>query len=308
MEYIAYVAPMHWQRIGTTITLHWRCIVHALLLHRLCNGSVSRMQWTCKATTTRLHGPHIGFVSDSAHGIDKDGQRDVQHGPTAATRPPPTPGQGMIWPWAGIGLTFGLAAGSWLRLRRYLPDQPDSNSMFGWRRVLIAAVLLALSCAAVAWRLPADELSILVPFLCGGHALVWIDMDCQLLPNWLTWPMFTVLTGIIIHTSWATSSWEKTKAALLCAGALAGIAWCWAVLGPLGLGDVKLALSIGLVLGHLGGWRLLVAGGVWIILLGGAWAAALLAAGHDRNSHLPYGPAMMLGALTACLVTSGTVP
>ena len=144
----------------------------------------------------------------------------------------------MIWPWAGIGLTFGLAAGSWLRLRRYLPDQPDSNSMFGWRRVLIAAVLLALSCAAAAWRLPTDELSILVPFLCGGHALVWIDMDCHLLPNWLTWPMFTVLTGIIIHTSWATSSWEKTGTALLCAGALAGIAWCWAALGPLGLGDV----------------------------------------------------------------------
>lgn len=268
------------------------------------------MQWSCNAATTRLHGPYIGYVSDSAACTNKDEHRDARHeppAPTAATQPSPVSGPGMIWPWAGIGLTVGLAAGSWLRLRRYLPDHPGDNSVFRWQRVLIAAALLALSCAAAAWRIPVDDLSVMVLLLCGGYALVWIDMDCHLLPDWLTWPMFTVLTGIIIHTSWATSSWEKTRTALLCAGALAGIAWCWALLGPLGLGDVKLALSIGLVLGHLGGWRLLVAGGVWILLLGGAWATVLLAAGHHRSSYLPYGPAMILGTLMACLVTGGTV-
>ena len=92
--------------------------------------------------------------------------------------------------------------------------------------------------------------------------------------------------------------------AALAGGALAGGYLLPALLpnGPLGLGDVKLAGVLGLVLGWLG-WRHVLAGAALPHLLNGPVVLVLLATGRARRgSALPFGPALLVGALLAVVV------
>ena len=70
---------------------------------------------------------------------------------------------------------------------------------------------------------------------------------------------------------------------------------------PLGYGDVKLGAVLGLYLGWLG-WPALVAGLVGVPVIAAPYAIYhLVTAG--RRSALPYGPAMLLSALGAVVLT-----
>jgi leader peptidase (prepilin peptidase)/N-methyltransferase len=67
--------------------------------------------------------------------------------------------------------------------------------------------------------------------------------------------------------------------------------------GELGLGDVKLAASLGLILGWIG-WGHVMLGAFAGFLLGGLFSIGLLATGRaTRRSHIPFGPFMLAGAL-----------
>jgi leader peptidase (prepilin peptidase)/N-methyltransferase len=64
----------------------------------------------------------------------------------------------------------------------------------------------------------------------------------------------------------------------------------------LGMGDVKLAALLGLYLGWLG-WGAVLAGAVAGFVVQAVVAVALLAARRvRRDSELPFGPAMLVGA------------
>jgi leader peptidase (prepilin peptidase)/N-methyltransferase len=70
----------------------------------------------------------------------------------------------------------------------------------------------------------------------------------------------------------------------------------------LGGGDVKLAAPLGLLLGWHG-WLPLVVGGAAAFALGGACAALLLATGRaSRDTHIAFGPWMIVGAWAGLLV------
>ena len=88
---------------------------------------------------------------------------------------------------------------------------------------------------------------------------------------------------------------------MLAAGAVAGVLLAWAVFGSLGVGDVKFGLSVGLVLGYVGGWPLTLRGVLVSLILAAAAAVALLAVGRSRKSHLPLGPAFVVG-VSGCLL------
>jgi leader peptidase (prepilin peptidase)/N-methyltransferase len=66
----------------------------------------------------------------------------------------------------------------------------------------------------------------------------------------------------------------------------------------MGMGDVKLAALVGLVLGALGIRFVGVAAGVGI-LVGGVGAIVALLFGATRKTGLPYGPAIAVGAAVA---------
>jgi leader peptidase (prepilin peptidase)/N-methyltransferase len=68
--------------------------------------------------------------------------------------------------------------------------------------------------------------------------------------------------------------------------------------GGMGMGDVKLAGLIGLVLGALGLRYVAVAAGL-SILAGGVGAVAALATGRSRKAAIPFGPFLVAGAMAA---------
>jgi leader peptidase (prepilin peptidase)/N-methyltransferase len=74
--------------------------------------------------------------------------------------------------------------------------------------------------------------------------------------------------------------------------------------GGMGLGDVKLAGVLGLYLGWLG-WSAVWIGTFAGFLLGGlVGAVLLLTRAATRKSAIPFGPAMLAGALLAVFVSA----
>ncbi|WP_449061758.1 hypothetical protein [Planomonospora algeriensis] len=74
----------------------------------------------------------------------------------------------------------------------------------------------------------------------------------------------------------------------------------------MGLGDVKLAASLGTALGWFG-WDALLAGAFLGFLAGGLYGGALLVARRaNRKSEIPFGPFMIIGTFAVLLV--GPVP
>ena len=94
---------------------------------------------------------------------------------------------------------------------------------------------------------------------------------------------------------------------MLAAGAVFAVLLALALVNPrgLGMGDVELGALLGLQLGFLG-WPAVLAG----VLLGSvlqatAAAALLLARRADRHTDLPFGPALLGGALLVLMLTGG---
>jgi leader peptidase (prepilin peptidase) / N-methyltransferase len=68
----------------------------------------------------------------------------------------------------------------------------------------------------------------------------------------------------------------------------------------MGMGDVKLAAVMGLVLGALG-WNHVVVGAVLGLLLGGLGSVVALAIGRSRKDTIPFGPFLAAGAALSAL-------
>jgi leader peptidase (prepilin peptidase)/N-methyltransferase len=68
----------------------------------------------------------------------------------------------------------------------------------------------------------------------------------------------------------------------------------------MGMGDVKLAALIGLVLGALG-WRYVGVAAMLGVLAGGLGAVVALARGARRKDTMPFGPYMAAAAVLAAL-------
>jgi leader peptidase (prepilin peptidase)/N-methyltransferase len=101
----------------------------------------------------------------------------------------------------------------------------------------------------------------------------------------------------------AEASWGPYLRAWLAALALFAFYLLLVVIYPkgMGLGDVKLAGVLGLVLGWLG-WPEVLLGWFLGFLLGAVVGVSLMALRRaGRKSKIPFGPFMLLGALLAIL-------
>ena len=160
----------------------------------------------------------------------------------------------------------------------------------------------------VSWRLAQlDELSALpamLAFTALGVALSFIDLDTRRLPNALVLPAYPVLAALLISASAVSGNWESLLRAGLGAVALFGAFFLIAVLYPagMGLGDVKLAGVLGLVLGWFS-WSAVVIGAFAGFFLGALVGVVVMAVGpHGRKTAVPFGPFMIAGALLALWV------
>ncbi|MFS0728572.1 prepilin peptidase [Curtobacterium sp. 1P10AnD] len=129
-------------------------------------------------------------------------------------------------------------------------------------------------------------------------ALTLIDLDVHRLPNAITYPSAVVLVVLLVIASALGGDWGALSRGVLGAAGL-GLFYLLlavAVPGGMGLGDVKLAVILGLVLAYLG-WGPLAVGAFGAFVVGGIFAVVLLITGRVRwRGGVPFGPAMLAGA------------
>ncbi len=131
-----------------------------------------------------------------------------------------------------------------------------------------------------------------------------IDVHTRKIPNRLMYPLTPAL-GVLMVAA-AVLSGDPGRALWALVGAVAAFAGLFvvALIQPrgMGMGDVKLAAFIGLGLGYLSGWHVLLGifGG---FLLGGVVGILLLATGARRRRDLiPFGPYLAAGGVLALLL------
>lgn len=134
-----------------------------------------------------------------------------------------------------------------------------------------------------------------------GTILAIIDIRSHRLPNRLV--ALAGATGLLVLSAAAATGGhlDVLVRALLAAVVLLGAYLVLRMLsaGGVGGGDVKLAAVIGLHLGWLG-WGSVLVGTLAGFVLGGAFAAGMLATRQaDRRTAIPFGPWMIGGAWVA---------
>jgi leader peptidase (prepilin peptidase)/N-methyltransferase len=135
-------------------------------------------------------------------------------------------------------------------------------------------------------------------FLALMPAVAVIDVRHHIIPNKLMYPSL-IAFPIYIVAAWALGADVSPLRAGL--GFLAyggGLLLVALISRGMGMGDVKLAGVIGLVLGALGLRYVGVAAGA-AILLGGVGGLLALLLGRSRRDAIPFGPYMAAGAMVA---------
>jgi leader peptidase (prepilin peptidase) / N-methyltransferase len=187
----------------------------------------------------------------------------------------------------------------------------------GWRcarcgtrlgpRTPVMVLLGAVSFAAVTWALwPSPALPAALAMTASGLLLAPIDLAVQRLPNPVVAATAVAAGLLLVVAAVTTGRYDALLRAALAGAAMGGAYLVLALLpgGQLGLGDVKLAAVLGLVLGWFG-WPYVLAGGALPHLVNGPVVLVLLVTGRvRRGSALPLGPALLAGALLAVLVVT----
>ncbi|MFG2342155.1 prepilin peptidase [Streptomyces yangpuensis] len=175
---------------------------------------------------------------------------------------------------------------------------------YGPRAVLpavLTAAVCALVAAAVGVRPEVAAYAGLAPLLV---LLALVDRAVHRLPDVLTLPLAAgaaALLGIAALLPGSAGSW---RLALLGGGALGAAYLVLHLINPagMGLGDVKLALSLGVALGWYG-WGVWASGAFLGLLYGSLYGLALLLRGSaTRDQGFAFGPFMAAGALTGVLL------
>lgn len=145
---------------------------------------------------------------------------------------------------------------------------------------------------------------LLAPFAAVLLALAIIDLRTKKLPNRIVYPSVLMSVAYLLLARVAGAPIDLGDAAI---GffAYGGGMLIVAVIAPrgMGMGDVKLAGLIGLVLGALG-IRFVGVAAAMGILIGGVAAVVALLFGATRKTGIPYGPSMAVGALVSLFAGS----
>jgi leader peptidase (prepilin peptidase)/N-methyltransferase len=219
---------------------------------------------------------------------------------------------GAFLPWPSYRLSVGFDepartkchhCGQSLRLAWRCPACGTRWGPPWWVTALVAGSASALI-AFARGRDPALPLFVALAGL--GTMLGAIDLACQRLPTTVVTPAIAVSAVLLLVPAGLTGSWSSYGRAVVGAGAL-GLVYLLLYLipgGGLGFGDVRLGVLLGLYLGWLG-WPAVIGGALLPWLVNGPVIVVLLLARRiGRKSRVPFGPAMLVGALLAILFLS----
>ncbi len=174
----------------------------------------------------------------------------------------------------------------------------------GWRTVVTGAVG-AFAFSLLDLKFADAEAVAVVVFAAWFASLVLgfaVDLDQRLLPDEVTLPIIPValvlnLTG---HNPLVGGAWI---AALIVAIVLPGGLYLLSIpfgAGAFGMGDVKLLVGVGLMLGLLRALNGLIAG---LLVAGIVLLVLLVTKRVGRRTYVPFGPFLIFGALWAIFVT-----
>lgn len=201
----------------------------------------------------------------------------------------------------GLSTFAGLAAAlTAVWLARTVPERMEVTARprpsWWWGSAIVVGGLFGwLAAEAVTAQ------AVLPAFLAFGAvtlAVTLIDLDHQLIPNRVLFPGLGVSGALLV----AGALWDGATSDLL-RGVAGGAAYFCGLLvfaliarGGFGMGDVKLALLLGIFLGYIG-WGELALGAVLAVLFGGVASAILLVSRtKGRTAKFAYGPYLVLGA------------
>ena len=203
---------------------------------------------------------------------------------------------------AALGAVLGLTAD---RLStRWPAHEPDYARRWpDWRTAVVIVIGAGVGAGLVMrWNEPRD-LVVLGVYAAVLIVLLAIDLDQRLLPDLLTLPLI-VFTATVLVLDWSPLLADKSlgqasgvAAAILTPGLL--FVTDRVIGGELGGGDLKLALSIGLMSGVA-----LTLAGLLVASLVFAGVLLLLMAMRriGLRSAVPFGPMLILGAFAAALL------
>lgn len=204
------------------------------------------------------------------------------------------------------GLVLGLLLSGWLRTHRY--RYPDERGRLTRAHVWVVAAL-----PLVGWLMAELWSDDPATFLLYGvaavvlTALTAIDLDVQRLPDRIVLPSYPVfLALLVLLAAQQGRQWELLGRAVLAGLALFGTYLVLALLSPrqsgLGMGDVKLAGLLGMLLGAQSWGHLLVAT-VFTFGLAGIHALVLAVLRRAKGTDtIPFGPHMVAGAALVLVV------
>lgn len=166
---------------------------------------------------------------------------------------------------------------------------------------LLTASLFCLVAARIgsSWTLPAE-----LAFTAGLVALAAIDLERFLLPRTIVYATAAVVSAGVIAAAGLQDRWGHLGIAAISAASaflvffsINAVRAAW-----MGFGDVRLAGLIGLALGWLGGWYVVV--GFMVANLAGALVgiAMMLLGRASRRTPLPYGVFLAAGSIVAILI------
>jgi leader peptidase (prepilin peptidase) / N-methyltransferase len=200
---------------------------------------------------------------------------------------------------------------SWVNLRGRCRTCGEAISP----RYVVVEVVTAVLFAAVAW-VWWEQLLLLVAYLAFTWSMIVataIDLEHRIIPNRLTYRLpFVLLPPLVTHTI-IDGEWVDLRRAMLTAVLLPlgmfllseGFRLLRGQVG-MGLGDVKLAVSLGLAVGYLGGLQL-VAFAYATIISAVVIALVLMLLGKAKlASRIPFGPYLAIGAMVAVLFPDGS--
>jgi len=135
-------------------------------------------------------------------------------------------------------------------------------------------------------------------FLALMPVIAWIDIERHIIPNRITYPAFLGFSGYVA-LAWLLDGGTDPVRALVGAVLYGGVLFIVALISRgMGMGDVKLALVIGVVLGSIG-LRFVGIAAAGAVLFGGVGGIVALIVGLDRKAMIPFGPYMAAGAVVA---------
>lgn len=197
----------------------------------------------------------------------------------------------MIWLYAAVGALVGAAIG-YASAKAMRPLSITVGALLGGA----GGLTVATSHYRPGWILL-------------GVMLVWlwiafVDVAEQIVPDRLSLAAAAISAAGLLGAAEISGDWARLGQTAAIAGVVVAGAALWSIFGSLGWGDVKLSVSLGLILGWQG-WIATAAGAAAAVLIAGLWAGVVAARKRSWKGHFPLAPSWILGAFGAAITLTG---